>query len=156
MTTGETLATIKVGDIMSTHVMAVMAGDSIQDAIKIMQDHELTTVPVVNTSDQCIGILSRTDLTEMFLEEDGALTQLLDTDRLSMAWFDQNVETAAGRLVNEVMTHNVTLINSGLSLQKACKAMVESSIHHLPVIDDDERLVGFVSSFDIVRAVAGA
>ena len=34
MTTGETLATTKIGDVMTTHVMAVMAGDSIQDAVK--------------------------------------------------------------------------------------------------------------------------
>ncbi|MGI9518294.1 MAG: CBS domain-containing protein [Pirellulaceae bacterium] len=156
MTTGETLAAMKIGDVMTTHVMAVMAGDSIQDAVKIMQDHELTTVPVVNTGDQCIGILSRSDLTEMFLEEDGALSQLLDTDRLSMAWFDRNVETASARLVNEVMTHNVTLVNATQTLQDACKAMVSGSFHHLPVVNDDERVVGFISTFDIVRAIASA
>lgn len=144
----------KVSDVMSTHVHKLMANDTVQEAVALMVDHSLNTIPIVDSDDKCIGILSRTDMTELFLQEDHELARVLDTDRLSMDWIHRTLETSDVCQVNELMTYEVAKIRVDQNLHDASREMVRGKIHHLPVVDDNERIVGILSSFDIVKAVA--
>ncbi len=148
------LAGIEVADVMTTQVVSVMADDSLQDVVSLMLEHELSTVPVVNSANQCIGIFSGKDMTELFLEEDQELSRLLDTDRLSMEWLSRSTETTDLRKVHELMNVNVTTIHRNKKLQAACKLMAKKKIHHLAVVDDNDVLVGVLSTFDVVNAIA--
>lgn len=156
MKTQNQLADIKVNHVMSTHVHRLMANDTVQEAVALMVDHGLNTIPIVDADDRCIGILSRTDLTELFLQEDHELSRVLDTDRLSMDWIHRTLETSDVCQVNELMTYEVAKIRANQNLNEASKEMVRGKIHHLPVVDDEDKIVGILSSFDVVKAVAEA
>ena len=65
-----------------------------------------------------------------------------------------SLETLQGRQVQEFMTMNVTRIEPAQSLKKICQEMKRHNIHHLPVVDDGNKLVGIVSAFDVVKAIA--
>jgi chloride channel protein, CIC family len=56
--------------------------------------------------------------------------------------------------IGDLMIREVITINSNSSLEKALSAMMANGIHHLPVMDekDPEKLVGFITSTDIMRA----
>lgn len=53
--------------------------------------------------------------------------------------------------VSELMTREVSALGSGASLDDMAQLLVDEHCHHVPIIDDD-RLVGMVSSRDMVRA----
>lgn len=58
--------------------------------------------------------------------------------------------------VYEIMTQPVMTIRDDRSLAQAWQQMIESHVHHLPVVDEIGELVGLVSSHDILmRAVVG-
>jgi predicted transcriptional regulator len=154
MKTQNQFAEIKVSKVMSTHVQKLMPNDTIQEAVALMVDHGLTTIPIIDLEDKCIGILSRTDLTELFLQEDHELARVMDTDRLSMDWIHRTLETCDVRQVSELMTYEVAKIQESQNLFEASREMVRAKIHHLPVVDENEKLVGILSSFDIVKAIA--
>jgi CBS domain-containing protein len=154
MSTLGQLADVKVLDIMTRKVVTVMPDDSIQDVAGIMMENGFSTLPVVNSHDKCIGVIARKDLTELFLEEDGELSRILDTDRLSLEWFNQSLETSDLKQVSELMNDNVSVIKSDTRLPDACREMVRNRVHHLPVVDSKEKIVGMLSTFDIVNAVA--
>jgi len=154
MKTQNQFAEIQVTKVMSTNVQKLMANDTVQEAVALMVDHGLNTIPIVDTEDRCIGILSRTDLTELFLQEDQELSRVLDTDRLSMEWIHRALETSDVAQVNELMTYEVAKIRESQNLYEASREMVRGKIHHLPVVDENEKIVGILSSFDIVKAVA--
>jgi CBS-domain-containing membrane protein len=156
MTTQNQLAEIQVSEIMSSHVQKLMADDTVQEAVALMVDHSLNSIPIVDSEDRCIGMLSRTDLTELFLQEDQELARVLDTDRLSMDWIHRALETSDVAQVKELMTYEVSKIQATQNLHEASREMVRGKIHHLPVVDENEKLVGILSSFDIVKAVANA
>ena len=78
-----------VADVMTKRVETLTPVDSIKYALSLMSEWKLTTVPVIDQHDKCIGILSRSDLTEMFLQEDGELANALDSNRLSDAWLNR-------------------------------------------------------------------
>ncbi len=150
------LTDVKISEVMTRHLVTVMADDSIQDVAGIMLEHGLSTIPVVNSNKKCIGIISRNDMTELFHKEDEQLSQLLDADRLSLEWFNRSTETSDIRKVKELMTDNVSMINHDLNLTEACREMVRNRIHHLPVVDGNENIVGMLSTFDIVDAIANS
>jgi CBS domain-containing protein len=52
-------------------------------------------------------------------------------------------------LVNEVMTTEMLVCNPGTSVDEARSVMKNRRIRHLPVVDDQERLVGLVSIGDL-------
>ena len=143
-----------VADIMTPRVETLSPGDTVKDAANMMIDSHVSTIPVVDGYHQCVGMLSRTDLTEIFLKEDDALAHALDTDRLSMEWLNRSLDTSDSRTVGELMNDQVVAIGGDQSLHAACQKMVDSQIHHLPVVDNENHLVGIISTFDIVKAVA--
>lgn len=147
------LAAMPVAKIMTRHVESVMVDDSISDVLKMMIDSGLTTVPVINIKEKCVGILSRSDLMGVLLTEDSELSKLVDQD-LSYDRFYESLDTCDTRKVSELMTYEVQTIRNDATGVDACKQMAALKVHHLPVVDSEDRIVGIVSTFDIVRAIA--
>lgn len=143
-------------DIMTNHVETLMSGDTVKDALTLMIDHNLTTIPIVNSEEHCIGILSRNDLTEMLAREDDELSHAKEGDRESLYWLSQTLDTGDVRKVSEFMVVEVQSANVNDLLSDICKKMHQHHIHHLPVLDDNNKLVGIVSAFDIVTAIANS
>jgi CBS domain-containing protein len=56
-------------------------------------------------------------------------------------------------LARDVMTPGI-IIKEALSIQQAAKIIVEKQVNHLPVVSDDEKLIGIVTAYDISKAVA--
>lgn len=149
------LSSTEVKEVMSKHVEYLMCDDTISDALAMMIDQGLTTAPVVNSEDKCIGILSRSDLTGTLLDEDGELSKLLDTS-VTFGRFVESLETCDSRKVSEMMTYEVETIREDQSVVEACNIMSSNKIHHLPVVNAAGKVVGMISSFDVVKAVAAS
>lgn len=56
--------------------------------------------------------------------------------------------------VADVMAKRVTTIQQGLTVENAAKVIMEGNFNHLPVVSDEERLVGIITAWDIAKAVA--
>jgi CBS-domain-containing membrane protein len=148
------VTTAKISEVMTRKVITIMADDSVQDAVNLMMENELSAIPVVGYQDECVGILSQSDLTELFLAEDDELSRVLDTPRLSMEWLFRTLDTCEVRRVKELMSPQVNTIGQDQTLVDACDAFVKHKIHHLPVIDGAGKVVGMLSTFDIVKALS--
>jgi len=140
--------TIEVGEMMTRRVTCLTSGDTIHRALEIMAEENLAALPVVNHTDKCLGILSRSDLADLFVGLDACVEQL-NQMQFSVD-FPDGFETTVGELMNS----DVISINSEDSLTKAAKMMAEHRIHHLPVVDAQETLVGIISTLDIAEAVS--
>ncbi len=52
------------------------------------------------------------------------------------------------------MSINVPTVSERSTIQNAARIMLDSEVNHLPVLEEQGRLVGIVTSWDIARAVA--
>ena len=123
-----------------------------------------TGFPVVQ-EDCLVGVVSRTDVVRSLVTEQSRAEQVSDYySALGPAGADaapESLEKAAAQVgvriaglkVEDVMIHNVVSIGSGEPIQALAKLMVEGHLHRLPVVDG-ERLVGLVTSMDLVRCFA--
>lgn len=87
--------------------------------------------------------------------EKGEFTLTLPAERLGQ---DTPVrpmkQTRELPLVKDVMLTSVTTIGQGCDIGEAAKKIIEGEFTHLPVVSEDDRLVGIVTAWDISKAVA--
>lgn len=149
MTTKSNTTTAMVESIMSAKVQVVDFNSTVSDALRLMAEDNYNAIPVVDGNMQCVGILSRADLTETLFAEDKELARLLEIGSVNHLTTGIS-DTLHDKLVREVMTHEVTTVQLGTSIKDACRLMKKHRIHHLPVVSEDGFLEGIVSTFDLI------
>lgn len=154
MTTSTAIQNVQASSLMTRKVQSVMVGDTVQDAFALMNDNAIAALPVIDHEDRCVGILSRTDLNELLFAEDSHLSQLASAEGFPSQWLADAFETLDEKKVSEVMTYDVELLHESDRLPAICRKMARHRIHHLPVVDDAEKLVGILSTLDIVSEIA--
>jgi CBS-domain-containing membrane protein len=128
-----------VADVMARKVLSLSVDSSILDAWQQLQHHGRGQAPVVNAQGILVGMLTRSDLVRFGRWPDpGAEQQAWDD------WRTQAVETC--------MVTPVPSVASQTPLRHAASALLDSDLPGLPVVDDEGRVIGFVSRADILRA----
>lgn len=57
-------------------------------------------------------------------------------------------------IVSDLMVHDVISIKEEDSVQRAAKLMLEQNITHIPVVTDNNKLIGIVTSWDLSKSIA--
>lgn len=148
-----------VSAVMSTPVLSVTSDSPLQDAVKLMSEHHISGLPVVDGSGVLVGELSEQDL--MVREsgfEAGPYVLLLDAViylRNPLNW-NKEVHQVLGSTVGEVMNAKVHTCAADLGLPAAARQLHEGSTQRLFVVDGERKPVGVLTRGDVVRALAAA
>jgi CBS domain-containing protein len=148
-----------VSAVMSTPVLSVTSDSPLQDAVKLMSEHHISGLPVVDGSGVLVGELSEQDL--MVREsgfEAGPYVLLLDAViylRNPLNW-NKEVHQVLGSTVGEVMNAKVHTCAADLALPAAAKQLHEGSTQRLFVVDGERKPLGVLTRGDVVRALAAA
>ena len=142
-------------DIMTQPVITVGKDTKIAEAARLMLQHRISGLPVIDDSGRVVGILSEGDLlrrSELGTERHRArwIELLIGPGRLARDYVD-----AHARTVGEAMTAKVVSVVSGDALPDVVRLMEKHQVKRVPVIDDG-RLVGIISRANLVRAVVHA
>lgn len=146
-----------VADVMTRDPITVQPDAPLKDAIQILADKRISGLPVVDQSGKLVGVISETDL---MWRESGvtppAYIMLLDSVIYleNPARYDRDLHKALGQSVGEVMSRDPVTISPDKPLRDAARILHERSVHRLPVIDDQHRIVGILTRGDVVRAMA--
>jgi acetoin utilization protein AcuB len=143
-----------VQEFMSRDVLRVGPLTSVGEALNLMFEGKVSALPVVDENDHCFGIITATDLVVLLR----ATSRELNSDCIDSDNYRQAIDLVRHRLdrapVREIMSELMVTVAPDVSIQRAAKTMADEKVHHLPVVAD-RRLVGFLSSVDIVAAIAG-
>jgi CBS domain-containing protein len=144
-------ADMRIEEVMTREVVTVTPTTSIQSAAKVMADHGISGVPVVDQDRRVVGIISEGDLI------------LRQRSRSPRPWwrrfFDdaeglaREYQKVAGTTVGEVMTRAVVSISPVFGVETAASILHARGVRRLPVVHDG-KLVGIISRGDLVRALA--
>ena len=99
---------------------------TVGQALKMMSEHKIGGIPVVDKEKKLVGIITNRDLR-----------------------FEENMN----RPVKEVMTSdNLITIDQQINLEKAKEILQKHKIEKLPVVDDNGKLIGLITFKDITKA----
>jgi CBS domain-containing protein len=132
---------MKVKDIMTTNVISISQDTTIKDAVLKLRRAKVSGMPVVNQN-KVIGVFSETDL----------LSQLPDileeSDKIPMI----DVQELTSTEVRFVMGKPPITCSPDEDITNVAKIFLEKYIHRLPVVDENNCLLGVVSLGDVLKA----
>ncbi len=149
------ISKLRVKDVMSKEVVAVNPNDTLHEALQLIHENRVSALPVINGRDQCVGMLSASDLIELTHDLDDEIQNLGRANAGERPWLVEQLSLALGsEHVSEQMTPDVETIHPEASLPEAAAAMLRNRVHRLPVTNANKRLLGIVSTIDVMRIVA--
>ena len=126
----EMIRGLKVGDVMHHPVICTLPGNPADEVADQMAEKRISGMPVVDASQNVIGIIS-------------------ERDRLMAIRQERILSTLA---VSEIMRHNPITIDIHSSLPAAIKAITDQDIMRLPVLENG-KLVGILTRHDILKKI---
>jgi CBS domain-containing protein len=143
---------MSASDVMTRNVASIGRDAPIGDAIRLMLNHRISGLPVVDGSGKVVGMLTEGDLlrraeTQTERQRPRWLELLLGPGRLA----DEYVRTH-GRKVGEIMTEDLVSVAEDTPLAEIVQLMERRRIKRLPVLRGDA-LVGIVTRADLMRAL---
>jgi CBS domain-containing protein len=146
-----------VREIMEAGGPTVAPGDDVDKVLKVMREHELPGVPVVNDGGRCVGIVTEADL--VLPDDDGDLhlphyvnifggTVFIEP----LSRFEDRLRKAFASKAQDMMTEDPDTIDVDASVEDAARLIHGSGHNRLPVVEHG-RFVGVVTRLDVLGAL---
>jgi CBS domain-containing protein len=160
---------ITATDVMSSRVATLSPNESIESAMRTFTEARIGGAPVLDAEGRIVGVLSVSDVAraERFDDEptagDGRAYDMVEPldedlddelDPEEVYFLKEEYSIAPGVTVADRMTREAVCVAPETTLEQLSEVMVSQRIHRVLVTRGAE-LLGVVSSFDVVRAVAG-
>lgn len=117
----------EVKNIMTERVVSIGPEATIDEAVSLLLDHQVSGLPVVDEARRLLGVISEIDIIDLVYKADP------ETSR-----------------VRDHMTANVRTLESDASLDDAASIFCTQAIRRIPIVEKG-RLVGVLSRRDLIR-----
>ncbi|WP_276956464.1 CBS domain-containing protein [Methanobrevibacter woesei] len=114
---------MKVKRAMSKNVVSVSVPGNREKALTLMRQENRSVLPVIKEgTNKLVGLLARSDLIGN-----------PDEDQIAM-----------------LMSRDLVTVSPDDDIEEAARRMIDNQVRRVPVVNDDEELVGIITSFDLV------
>ena len=124
---------MKVREFCNREVVVIRRDESIADAAKLMRQHHVGSVIVIESGDEPVhpvGVLTDRDIVLEFVAQDAS------PDEVS---------------VGDAMSYELVTISEHADLFETIELMRDCGVRRIPVVDDEGALVGLVASDDALE-----
>jgi CBS domain-containing protein len=124
----------KCNEVMTKDPVCCLSSDSVAKAAELMKSENIGSIPVIENeqTQKLVGIVTDRDLALKIVAE------ALD---------------ATSTKVEAVMTYKLVTCHADEDLQKALDAMAKHQLRRIPVVDNQNRIVGIIAQADVATRV---
>lgn len=130
-----------ISDWMKPHVITVTPDTSLLQCRKLLKDNRISYLPVVDRDNIVVGLIAASDL-KAFAPQHAIGLEILEA-----------LEILAETKVKNIMVVAPVTINYNNTVEQAAKIMFDRHVACLPVINDEYKLVGIITGWDIFHAL---
>jgi CBS domain-containing protein len=134
-----------VREVMTPHPVTVHPGTETKTALRLLDEHAVTSMAVVEEDSRIVGVVGEADLVREALPHD---------PRAHMIPPAEDPRPARPHTVGEVMNRHPVAVHCDTDLSDAVELMTSTAVKSLPVVDGRRRVVGMVSRRDVVHLLA--
>ncbi|WP_317440832.1 CBS domain-containing protein [Streptomyces collinus] len=134
-----------VSDVMTQTVAAVGCRAPFKEIVQLMQDWQVSALPVIEGEGRVVGVVSEADLLpkeELRDDPDASYLQLRQP---------VDVAKAAALTAGDLMSSPAVTVRGGAALAEAARIMAHEGVKRLPVVDGAGLLAGLVSRADLLK-----
>ena len=144
------LAETRCADVMSRNVVTVSFGTPLQEAWELLRVKRIKALPVVDRVQRVVGILT---LADFLNAADLDLHEGFDVRLKKLIRWSSTVSSDKPEVVGQIMTRRVRVAGADKPLVDLVPLFGSTGHHHIPIVDEDQRLVGILTQSDLVTAV---
>jgi len=137
-------------DVMTRDIVTVEHGTPLQEAWMLMRQQGVKTLPVVDRGQHVVGIVTLTDFLDAAALDvhagfDGRLRRFMRASR--------RVHSDKPQVVGQIMTRKVRVTRPHRTLSDLVLLFDSTGHRHIPVVDENGKLIGMVTQSDVVAAL---
>jgi CBS domain-containing protein len=124
----------KCNEVMTKNPVCCLPDDMVAKVAQLMQSENIGSIPVIENeqTQKLVGIVTDRDLALKIVAKG---------------------HDANSTKVEAVMTHKVVTCRAGDDLQIALDAMAEHQLRRIPIVDNDNKIVGIIAQADVATRV---
>jgi CBS domain-containing protein len=124
----------KCDEVMTKNPVCCRPDDMVVKVAQMMQSENIGSIPVIENeqSQKLIGIVTDRDLALKIVAKG---------------------QDAKSTKVEAVMTRQIVTCRTGDDLQMALDVMAEHQLRRIPIVDDDDKIVGIIAQADVATRV---
>ncbi len=151
---------INASNIMNTPVISIEPDAPLIEAIKILEENNISGLPVVDAENKVIGIITGKDIVEYsytlhvipLIGSSGWVSPYTDVSEIATA--KEGFEQLASVKIKDVMTKKVIKVKENTSVLEIANLMKKKKINRIPVVDEEGKLSGIIARADLLNCLA--
>ncbi|WP_043670604.1 CBS domain-containing protein [Streptomyces xylophagus] len=142
----------KIGSVMTGGVVCVEFGTPFKEVARLLAHHRVSGLPVVDGDERVIGVVSGTDL---MLDQARTVASPQPRPRLRFlrkgrGAGDDDVRVRA-HSAGQLMSKPAVTVHAEDTVAVGARMMAQHGVERLPVVDEEDRLVGIVTRRDLLQ-----
>ncbi|QOV34055.1 CBS domain-containing protein [Streptomyces ferrugineus] len=141
-----------VGEVMTSEVIQARREMSYKEVARLLHGHRISGVPVVDHDDKVLGVISETDLIRRQAAQAGRGTA---RRRFRIPALRRSARAAAAKArattAEELMSTPAITVHPEQRVADAARVMERHRVERLPVVDEEDRLIGIATRRDLLR-----
>lgn len=146
---------MKAKAIMTEKVISVNENATINEVVEILLKNKISGIPVVDKNQTVIGIISERDI--IFQEKNLTPPLFLNIFdgiiQLGQTKFKEEFLKMSAYKVKDLMTKKVYTVTGETEHTEIADLMVKKNINRVPVVDQNNKLIGIITRADIIKAI---
>lgn len=138
---------IPVSDVMTKDVITVKKNAGLHETARLLAENKISGMPVIDEENHVIGIVTEADILYMA----GMKRDHTFKDILLHIIGEPVPKRKNGKTVADVMTSPAITTKPEADIREVAKILDEKRIKRLPVVDEENRLIGIISRANIIR-----
>ncbi|WP_404295056.1 CBS domain-containing protein (plasmid) [Microvirga sp. RSM25] len=137
-------------DIMSRDIVSVTTDTPLRVAWGLLRQHSMKALPVVSDNHHVVGIITQADLIK---HSDWDANRGLRIGIRQMARRVIRIERGQTGSVGQVMTVPVQTVRQDVAVAQLVPLMADAGLEQIPIVNDDDQLVGIVTQSDLIAGL---
>lgn len=147
---------MKVREIMTSDVISVGPETKVGDVARILREHDLSGIPVVDADNRVLGIVTELDLISRHAEPHyPRYIQIMDT-RIFLEnpqKFNEELRRMLAVTAEQMMTRDVPTVGPEDDVEEVTAIMAKHELNPVPVVAEDGTLIGVVAFHDVLEII---
>ncbi|MFG2447941.1 CBS domain-containing protein [Streptomyces sp. NPDC048512] len=142
----------KVGSVMTTDVVRARYGVPFKEVARLLAAHAISGLPVVDEDEKVIGVISESDLlVRQAQTPDPYAPERRFRFSLPARGARRQAVKARARTAGQLMSAPPVTVYAENTIAEAARIMAQNTVERLPVVDEEDRLVGIVTRRDLLQ-----
>jgi len=141
--------------LMKKDVVSISPESTLAEALDILEAAPFSGLPVVDDENHVVGVLSKTDVIAGVLGHTGRSPGEMVAGMIYHYLRSKVDPSKLGEVtVADVMTRRVHTVSPDTTVRRVARTMVRYEVNRIPVVDEDEKLLGIITRSDLLTVLS--